>query len=143
MNETKGTITALDGDYALVRIADTGCGRCHEPGGCGGVNVGKMLCSEPPVFRVLNPRQGDVGQAVNIVIPDGAVRKGAFLAYGLPFLMLFFGAFVGAGVADDPGAIFGALGGLVVAFPVVRLVQSGNAARTEFQPYIDAGVPHK
>jgi len=25
----------------------------------------------------------------------------------------------------------------------VRLVQSGNAARTEFQPYIDAGVPRK
>ena len=40
MNETKGTITALDGDYALVRIADAGCGRCHEPGGCGGVNIG-------------------------------------------------------------------------------------------------------
>ena len=143
MNETKGTITALDGDYALVRIADAGCGRCHEPGGCGGVNIGKMLCNEPQVFRVLNPRQGDVGQAVNIVIPEGAVRKGAFLAYGLPLLMLLIGAFVGVGVAGDPGAIVGALGGLVVAFPAVRLVQSGSAASSEFQPYIDAGVPHK
>ena len=143
MTETRGTITALDGEYALVRIADTGCGRCHEPGGCGGVNIGKMLCSEPQVFRVLNPLRGDVGQAVNIVIPEGAVRKGAFLAYGLPLLMLLIGAFLGAGFAGDPGAILGGLGGLVVAYPVVRLLHSGNAARTEFLPYIDAGVPRK
>jgi sigma-E factor negative regulatory protein RseC len=107
------------------------------------VNIGKMLCNEPQVFRVLNPRQGDVGQAVNIVIPEGAVRKGAFLAYGLPLLMLLIGAFVGVGVAGDPGAIVGALGGLVVAFPAVRLVQSGSAASSEFQPYIDVGVSRK
>lgn len=143
MNETKGTITAHDGAYAFVRIADTGCGKCHEPGGCGGVNIGKMLCSEPQVFRVLNPRQSNVGQFVSIVIPEGAVRKGAFLAYGLPLLMLLVGAFAGAGFAGDPGAIVGALGGLAVAFPVVRFVQSGSAASTEFQPYVDPEVPGK
>lgn len=143
MAETKGMITALDGEYALVRIDDTGCGRCHEPGGCGGVNIGKMLCAPPQVFRVLNRGKRDVNEHVSIAIPEGAVRRGAFLAYGLPLLMLLAGAFIGAGVAGDPGAIIGAVGGLVLAFTVLRLVQANKTTGAQFQPYIDAGIPRK
>lgn len=143
MAETKGTITALDGAHALVRVDDSGCGRCHEPGGCGGVNIGKMLCSAPQVFRVLNQGNSEVGQRVIIAVPDGVVRRGAFLAYGLPLLTLLIGAFVGSGVAGDPGAMIGAVAGLVIAFGAVRLAPVKRVAGSQFQPYIDAGVPRK
>ena len=36
MIDVTGTIVELDGDYAIIRMDETGCGRCHEEGGCGG-----------------------------------------------------------------------------------------------------------
>ena len=62
MIDALGTITALDGKYALVLMDESGCGRCHEQGGCGGNNLGKMFCSTPRTFRVLNPRNSVIGE---------------------------------------------------------------------------------
>ena len=143
MADAKGIITSVDGDFALVRKDDTGCGRCHEPGGCGGVNIGKMLCSTPPVFRVLNPEGSAVGQHVSVAIPDSAVSKGALLAYGLPLLLLLIGAFVGLGVAGDSGAVIGAVCGLAVSLPLLRYAQLKNATSSQFQPYISEGHPDR
>ncbi|MFT3850488.1 MAG: SoxR reducing system RseC family protein [Propionivibrio sp.] len=143
MADAKGIITALDGEYALVQMEDSGCGRCHEPGGCGGVNIGKMLCINPQVFRVLNAGQSAVGQRVSVTIPDGAVRNSALLAYGLPLLLFLLGAFVGFGAAGDLGAVVGSVSGLVVSLPILRSVQLRHAASRQFQPYIDSGASGK
>lgn len=136
MIEAKGIVTALDGEYAFVRMDDAGCGRCHEPGGCGGVNIGKMLCTTPQVFRVLNPDQTTIGQRVGVTIPDGVVRKSALLAYGIPLLMLLAGACFGTAMAGDIGALSGAGVGLVASFPLLRFVQVKSSASRQFQPYI-------
>lgn len=136
MADAKGTITALDGAYAFVRMDDAGCGRCHEPGGCGGVNIGKMLCTTPQVYRVLNPDRSAIGQRVDVAIPDGAVRKGALLAYGVPLIMLLAGACVGFGMAGDLGAVVGAGLGLATSFFILRIAQIKSSASRQFQPYI-------
>lgn len=136
MADAKGTITGLDGAYALVRMDDAGCGRCHEPGGCGGVNIGKMLCTTPQVFRVLNPDRSNIGQRVDVAIPDGAVRKSALLIYGVPLLMLLAGACVGFGMTGDLGAVVGAGLGLVASYFVLRIAQVKSSASHQFQPYI-------
>ena len=141
MADAKGIVTSVDGDFALVRMDDAGCGRCHEPGGCGGVNIGKMLCSTPPVFRVLNPGGSAVGRQVSVTIPDSAVSKGALLAYGLPLLLLLIGAFVGLGIAGDFGAIIGAICGLAASLPLLRYAQLKNVTSRHFQPYISTGHP--
>lgn len=143
MADAKGIIASVDGDYALVRMEGTGCGRCHEPGGCGGVNIGKMFCSTPPVFRVASPENSLVGQHVSVAIPDGAVRKSALIAYGVPLLLLLAGAFLGSGLSGDGGAIVGAVCGLAASLPILRFAQSKNAARPQFQPYIRAGNPEQ
>ena len=95
MIDAQGTITKVDGDFATVLMDETGCGRCHEQGGCGGNNIGKMFCSTPRTFLVLNPGKALPGQRVLIAISEGAVRHSAFYAYVFPLFSLFSGAFIG------------------------------------------------
>jgi len=136
MIDAPGTVTALDGEYAVVRMDETGCGRCHEPGGCGGQNIGKMFCSAPRVFRVLNPKKATIGARVMIAIAEGAVRRSAAFAYGLPLLALFSGVFIGSTIAGEPGAIVGAISGLVLAWMGLHFVNRLHSPDQRFQPYI-------
>jgi len=136
MIDAQGTITGLDGDYAIVRMEETGCGRCHEQGGCGGNNLGQMFCSTPRTFRVLNPGKASVGDSVRVAIADGAVRRSAVYAYGFPLLALFVGAIGGAAFAGEPGAIFGAFGCLLAAWFLLRRAQLRSKPDQRFQAVI-------
>ena len=136
MIDAHGTITALDGDYALVRMDETGCGRCHEHGGCGGNNISKIFCSAPRTFRVLNPRNSVVGERVTIAIAEGAIRRTAALVYGLPLLALFVGALGGSALAGETGAIIGSITGLLFSWLLLRHAQQSTSADYRSQPYI-------
>ena len=136
MIDAPGTIAALDGEYAIVHMDETGCGRCPEEGGCGGNNLGKMLCSAPRTFRVLNPKHSSVGDRVVITIAEGAVRRSATLAYGLPLLALFLGAFGGLAMAGEAGAIIGAISGLLVAWLGLRYAHRSVTPDRRSEPYI-------
>ena len=70
MIETQATVTALEGDYALVEASQGGCGRCHEQGGCGGNNASQLFCHGPRHFRVLNPLGVKVGEKVVVGVPE-------------------------------------------------------------------------
>ena len=136
MIDASGTITALDGDYAIIRMDEAGCGRCHEPGGCGGNPLGKVFCSVPRTFRVLNPGNSAIGSRVTVVIAEGSVRRSAILAYGLPLLALFFGAISGSTLAGEAGAIIGSLCGLFCAWLSLRYAQRRGVLDPRSQPYI-------
>ncbi|MBK7898388.1 MAG: SoxR reducing system RseC family protein [Azonexus sp.] len=124
-------VRELQGGEALVEVTQAGCGRCHESGGCGGRNLARMLCSTPRVYRVANPRGAVVGERVEVGIADGAVRRGANLAYGLPLLGLVGGALVGSWMGGDTAAMLGSLIGLGGAWIVLR-----RFVRTQVQPTI-------
>lgn len=136
MIDAAGTITARDGDFATVLLDEAGCGRCLEPGGCGGNNIGKMFCRTPRTFRVRNPGNLAVGDRVNVALAAGAVQRGALLAYGLPLLALFIGALGGSALAGETGAILGAVGGLLCAWLALRFAQGRGAPDQRFEPYI-------
>lgn len=136
MIDAPGTITALDGEYAIVRMDETGCGRCHEEGGCGGNSVGKLFCNAPRAFRVLNPGNSGIGERVIVVTAEGAVRRSAILAYGLPLLALFVGALGGSAVAGELGAILGSVGGLLCSWLALRRAQQRGTLDPRSQPYI-------
>ena len=136
MIDAQGTITAVNGDTAEVLMDETGCGRCHEEGGCGGHNIGKMLCASPRTFQVLNPGNSVVGDRVTVVIAEGAVRRSALLAYVVPLLALFVGALGGSALAGELGAIVGAVSGLLGAWLVLRYVQARGTLGQNSQPYI-------
>ena len=136
MIDAQGTITAVNGDTAEVLMDETGCGRCHEEGGCGGHNIGKMLCASPRTFQVRNPGNSAVGDRVTVVIAEGAVRRSALLAYVVPLLALFIGALGGSALAGELGAIIGAVGGLLGAWLILRYVQAHGAPDRHSRPYI-------
>lgn len=136
MTEAPGTVVAIDGEYAIVRIDAGGCGRCHEPGGCGATNIGKMLCATPATFRVLNKTEVAVGARVTIAIADGAVSRSALLAYGLPLCLLLAGAIAGFALAADAGAIGGAVVGLLAAWVTVRVLARRARQDQRFEPFI-------
>lgn len=121
MAEVRGTVTALDGDRALVRITEEGCGRCHEPGGCGGGNLAQAFCLSPKIYRVLNPRGAKVGEVVVIVIRDQTLSRSAIAGYGLPLLGLFLGAALGLAFAGEVGSMIGAVCGLAMAWGAQRM----------------------
>lgn len=136
MIDAQGSITAIDGEYAIVQMDEAGCGRCHETGGCGGNNIGKMFCSTPRTFRVLNPGKAVIGQRVQVMIAAGAVRRSAAQAYGLPLLALFAGAIGGNALAGEIGAIIGAFGSLFAAWLALRRAQLHSTPDQRFQPFI-------
>lgn len=136
MSEAKGIVVALEGDYALVKTeSGGGCGRCHEEGGCGSANVGRMFCTDKP-WRVLNPRHAQPGERVDIAVADGAVNAGAMLLYVLPLLLFIGGALLGMRLAGEGGAIAGAALALPVAWVLVRRWQRRRQHDPKFQPYI-------
>ena len=136
MIDAKGTITAVNGDTAEVLMDETGCCRCHEEGGCGGHNLGKMLCASPRLFQVLNPGKSAVGDRVTIVVAEGAVRRSALLVYVVPLLALLVGALGGSALAGEVGAIVGAVGGLLGAWLILRYAQAHSAPDRHSRPHI-------
>jgi len=134
--DASGTITALDHPYAQVRMDETGCGRCHEAGGCGGNTMSKLFCSTPRTFRVLNHGPLGVGDRVTIVIAEGAVRRSATLAYGCPLLALFVGAIAGSLLAGEMGAMAGSLCGVLAAWAALHGAHQRRAADPRCEPYI-------
>ena len=139
MIEVPGTIAALDGQYAVVRLDAAGCGRCDEPGGCGGQNIGRMFCATTREFRVLNDVHAALGQRVDVVIADNIVRRSAALAYGMPLLTLLLGALGGSALAGEVGAIGGFVLGLLLAYWFLRYkTQEKKPSEANWQPYIRA-----
>lgn len=140
MNEDRSTVQAVvravDGGNAMVEVAQGGCGRCHEKGGCGGQNLTQMFCSTPKIYRVGNDIGAQVGDRVMIAIGAGSIRRTANLAYGLPLLSAIGGALLGSALNGDFGAILGTLGGLALSFAYIRWRSRSALDNTQLPPHI-------
>ncbi len=136
MNEIRAVVRSFDGDFALVEVEQGGCGRCHEPGGCGGQQLTKAFCGSPKRYRVKNLPGIQIGEQVTIGIPQGAVRFSANLVYVLPVVAIFIGALLGMRYAGDPGAMAGGLIGLIAAWLIIRTKARSKTGNPEFQPQI-------
>lgn len=119
--KVNGVVRRLEGAYAWVDVSVAqGCGRCSEPGGCGGVNIAKPFGASVQVLKVANDAGAVVGEQVGVVIDDGLPLKAAFRAYAVPVLGVIAGAALGTALAPagnvdliaGAGALLG--GGLAV-----------------------------
>lgn len=114
MNESDAIVTRLEGDYAWVDL-QSGCATCGVSGGCG-LSDGKGK----PQQRLRNGVGAQVGDQVVVSVPHGVVLRAAFYCYLLPLVMVFALAASGMAVANETGAIFGAVTGLALGWFVVR-----------------------
>lgn len=131
--ESSAIVTRIEGQFALVEVSSvaSGCGRCHEAGGCGSGLLNKSLrprCN----YRLPNLISAAVGDRVILSVPEGAVLRAALLAYLLPILLLIAGAAVGTVFsADDLVALIGAGSGLALGLLALRTAQSRLAGNGE------------
>ncbi|QKV56849.1 MAG: SoxR reducing system RseC family protein [Dechloromonas sp.] len=135
-NTVRGTVRELVDGIALVEVEQGGCGRCHEEGGCGGQQLTQMFCSGPRHYRIANDTDVRVGDRVTIAVPAGSIRKTANLAYILPLTAAIVGALIGMPLWGDPGAMIGALAGLVIASLYVRHRAVQRVDDPAFRPHI-------
>lgn len=131
-----GTIIASDEQQATVRMDESGCGRCGEPGGCAGNHAGKLFCSTPRTFRIPNAEHRSVGERVRISVVNGSVGRSALHAYVFPLLTLLAGALSGSALGDEAGAIGGSIAGLLIGWLGLRQAQRRSRRDPRLQPSI-------
>ncbi|MCE1184664.1 MAG: SoxR reducing system RseC family protein [Rhodocyclales bacterium] len=137
--QAKGVVRRLEGQYAWVDVSvPQGCGRCHEPGGCGGVNIARPLAAEAQEVRVLNSINAHPGDPVDVLTEEGLPLRAAMLAYGRPVLGLLLGAAAGTALAPQGFADLGA--GLGVVFGLLLAIAYGRRHAQDFRA--DAQVLH-
>ena len=114
---------------------NSGCGRCNEPGGCGGVSLAQPLCSTPKSIVLSDPIGLAVGDTVRVAIPDELLSRGVTRTYVIPLILFFAGSLLGAAllpdllpmqwqVTHDVGAMIGAGVGLIAAWWQLHRAQS-------------------
>jgi sigma-E factor negative regulatory protein RseC len=120
-SEQIGRVLALEGDYALVQVEEGGCGRCHEPGGCGGQQLTQIFRRAPRQYRVRNACDAKAGDTVAVVLPTSVLTYHVTLGYGLPLAGLLAGALIGEFLGGgNGGALAGAALGLLLAWQGLR-----------------------
>lgn len=132
-------VQTLQGPEGLVLVrlefeVNGGCGRCSEPGGCGGVSLAQPLCSKPKSMVVSDPIGLSVGDKVRVSIPDSLLSRGITRTYVIPLVLFFLGSFSGAAllpdllpiqwqVSNDIGGMIGAGVGLIAAWVQLSISQ--------------------
>lgn len=134
--EASGTVIAVEGDQAMVRIDASGCGRCTGPGGCGGGLGAGLACRPGPTYRVLNSAGSVAGARVHVILPGRTVRRSALAAYGYPLLALLGGSVVGSELGGEAGALAGALAGLCVGWLQLRRAEWRCRSDDSWRPTI-------
>ena len=90
----EGIIEKTSKRKAMVRIArSAACATCNSKDSCG-VSSDKKI-----VIEVTNDLQADVGDRVEISMPESSLLKLSLLVYLLPVVALIAGAFLGAELA--------------------------------------------
>jgi len=121
MSRVQGTVSRLEGDMAIVEVVrSSGCGRCHEPGGCGGGTVATAAAC-PRSYTLPNAIGAKPGDKVWLAVAEGSVLRAALWAYGLPGGLMLAGAALATMIsASDLAAFGGALAGLAIGYLLLR-----------------------
>ncbi len=130
MTECEGRVVGIDGEYAVVDLpAGEGCGSCSRAGGCTtGAGPGRRQ-------RIRNTVGARVGDAVIIVVPDGAVLKAALRAYIWPLLLALAGVALGLAAGDEAVGVVLGLAGLGAGWLMLRR-QAAVRANDDLAPIL-------
>lgn len=103
--------------------------------GCKGCSKGLMSKSE--LLTVFG--EAEVGDFVDVQMPEGRVFQASLLAYALPLCMLIAGLAVGSllGLSDTVAFVM-ALAGLVLGFVLARLAEKILSKKKNWRPTIIA-----
>jgi sigma-E factor negative regulatory protein RseC len=132
VTETPGAVLRVDDRFAYVEIGPrvSGCGRCHEAGGCGANWGAGDDQGGKRVYQLPNDIGVCAGDDVVLTMPDGALLRASLLAYFLPIVLVILAAGIGSSVSEL-AAVGGAGVGLGIGLVLVRYGQSRMLAARE------------
>lgn len=136
MMEQEAIVARVEGDQVYIEVGrdGSGCGRCHEAGGCRSGLFSQMFRLGPRQFRMANSIGAAPGDRVVVRMAEGATLRAALLVYLVPVIFLVAGAFFGTALGEGSdavavvGALLGLAGGVLVGF-VLRRGAAGEAAQ--------------
>lgn len=131
---------------ALVEATQSGCGRCHEPGGCGGLHAGKIVCASPRLFQAVNRIGAAPGAVVQVAVSEGSIRRAANAAYVVPLLLAVSLGGAGNWLLSDAlgqwGAVLGAAAGLLIAWRRMAAAPAPDpAAKPALPEIVECEIP--
>ena len=109
---TRVVVRQLADGEILVEPLDHGCGRCQEPGGCGGAMTS---CSKPRLFQAQDTMGVKVGEVVEVAIGAGRLARAVTYTYLFPLVGLVLGALLTSALAP-PYQFLAAVSGLLIGY---------------------------
>lgn len=139
MIHEQGVVVAVAPDAVWVEtVRASTCGACKAKSACGHHMINQQQSGQRARLRVPvdASSQYQVGDPVTLGLPEGALMRGALWVYGLPLLLLFSGALIGASLpvtAFDASAVFG-MAGLLAGFVINRVLSHRSGHNQAYQP---------
>jgi len=118
-------------------VQQSACNSCSAKSGCGQHSLSKL--GRPVRLWVDTPEQFEIGEIVELTLPQGSLAASAAALYGLPLLGLIAGAVAGHQLWGESASVFTALVGLAVGFLAARVLSS--RFRDEWQPTVSRERP--
>jgi sigma-E factor negative regulatory protein RseC len=143
MNEMRAIVLSLHGAEAeITPVGGNGCGHCASGNGCGSGKLSQLFCSSKPrSFKVGNAANAQVGDEVNVGLPDGVLLRNSILMYVLPLTFMLAAALLASGIfagAPDGAALLGAVAGLLAGFFVVRQLTKRSGMQAVVRSVVSA-----
>lgn len=135
----QGVVVAVAPDALWVEtVRASTCGACQARSACGHHLINQQQSGQRARLRVpvLSSSHYQVGDAVTLGLPEGALMRGALWVYGLPLLLLFLGALLGTSLPVtrfDASAVLG-VSGLILGFVINRVLSGRNGHNQAYQP---------
>ncbi|MBW7472752.1 SoxR reducing system RseC family protein [Marinobacter sp. M216] len=129
-----GTVVALKDDRVWVQtIRQSACESCSARSGCGQRVLASATGGRANQVLVENTVRAQVGDEVTIGIDEQALLGASLIVYALPLLLMVLASIVGHQLSggSDPGAILGAVVGLLSGFLLSRRMQARKEGQFE------------
>lgn len=146
MTQETGRVVATEGECVWVEtISRSSCQSCAVKAGCGHGVLNQMGSGRHHHVRALlqgiDPATVEVGDTVEIAIPDRVLVGGALLVYLLPLVTLLAGAgfashLLSGWLGADVAAFIGALSGFGFGLVAVKLHSLAHRNRPGYQPRV-------
>ena len=116
----KAQVLKIENNCAFIR-AQNGCGRCFDKGGCGVAKLTQIFCASNKSFPVENLANAQIGDCVEVEIPQKMLNFSATLGYGLPLIAFVLGGILGDYFWGEIGAIGMSFSFLIAVFVVLKI----------------------
>jgi len=131
----EGIVEEVRNHKAAVRLVrSSACSGCEHHGSC------EVFSGEPKVIEVPNDLQAEIGDHVEISMPEQSLMKISLFVYFFPVVALIVGAFAGQMWAESfnmphsPASIVGGGLAMAITFWALRWFERSGRVRDEYHP---------